>query len=92
MSKFKSDLSSDLSMRQRTTWNKRWLLLPLVAAAALYHSTPRLCTKHGQVPTNVVHTTEKFRSNGRTELVQWDGKSLVVKGQRIFLWSGEFHT
>ncbi|QRW22851.1 glycoside hydrolase family 35 protein [Rhizoctonia solani] len=24
--------------------------------------------------------------------VQWDGKSLFIKGQRIFLWSGEFHT
>ncbi|KAF8752797.1 Beta-galactosidase, domain 3 [Rhizoctonia solani] len=27
-----------------------------------------------------------------TDLVQWDGKSLFIKGQRIFLWSGEFHT
>ncbi|KAG9025922.1 hypothetical protein FRB95_009626 [Tulasnella sp. JGI-2019a] len=31
-------------------------------------------------------------SNGRTDLVQWDGYSLFVHGQRIFLWSGEFHT
>ncbi|KZV98894.1 putative beta-galactosidase [Exidia glandulosa HHB12029] len=31
-------------------------------------------------------------SSGLTDLVQWDEYSLFVKGQRIFLWSGEFHT
>ncbi|KAG8744231.1 hypothetical protein FRC10_010593 [Ceratobasidium sp. 414] len=87
MSKSKSDLDSGVPTR-RTTWNKKWLLLPLLAAAALYNSSP-LCSR-GRLETGV--HTEKFRSNGRTELVQWDGKSLVVKGQRIFLWSGEFHT
>ncbi|KAG8887044.1 hypothetical protein FRB98_000623 [Tulasnella sp. 332] len=36
---------------------------------------------------------ESVRSNnGRTDLVEWDGYSLFVHGQRIFLWSGEFHT
>ncbi|EJU05035.1 glycoside hydrolase family 35 protein [Dacryopinax primogenitus] len=31
-------------------------------------------------------------SNNLTDLVQWDPYSLYVMGQRIFLWSGEFHT
>ena len=26
-----------------------------------------------------------------TDLVKWDGYSLLVQNQRIFLWSGEFH-
>ncbi|KAI0033132.1 glycoside hydrolase family 35 protein [Vararia minispora EC-137] len=30
--------------------------------------------------------------NGRTTEVQWDEYSLLLRGQRIFLWSGEFHT
>lgn len=33
-----------------------------------------------------------LQSNGRTDLVQWDGYSLFVMHQRIFLCSGEFHT
>ncbi|KAI5120768.1 hypothetical protein M0805_004731 [Coniferiporia weirii] len=33
-----------------------------------------------------------FSSNGLTDLVQWDSYSLIVKGQRVFLHSGEFHT
>ncbi|KAG9119184.1 hypothetical protein FRC07_005939 [Ceratobasidium sp. 392] len=92
MSKSKSDLGSDAPARQRTAWSKKWILLPFFAAAALYHSTPRLCRKSDQLRANVAFATEKFHSNGRTDLVQWDGRSLVVKGQRIFLWSGEFHT
>ncbi|KAG9092038.1 hypothetical protein FS749_016050 [Ceratobasidium sp. UAMH 11750] len=88
MSKSKSDLDSGVPAR-RTTWTKKWLLLPFLAAAALYNS-PHFCNT-GKLGMDL-HTTEKLHSNGRTELVQWDGKSLVVKGQRIFLWSGEFHT
>ncbi len=33
-----------------------------------------------------------LQSNVKTDLVQWDGYSLFVLGQRILLWSGEFHT
>ncbi|EJD38336.1 glycoside hydrolase family 35 protein [Auricularia subglabra TFB-10046 SS5] len=36
--------------------------------------------------------SKSWSSNGLTDLVQWDGYSLFVRGQRIFLWSGEFHT
>ncbi|EGN93829.1 glycoside hydrolase family 35 protein [Serpula lacrymans var. lacrymans S7.3] len=31
-------------------------------------------------------------SNGRTTEVEWDSYSLVIKGQRVFIHSGEFHT
>ncbi|KAI0313595.1 glycoside hydrolase family 35 protein [Amylostereum chailletii] len=33
-----------------------------------------------------------FSSNGRTEDVQWDEYSLLIKGQRVLIYSGEFHT
>ena len=32
-----------------------------------------------------------LNSTGLTDLVQWDGYSLFVKGQRIYLYSGEIH-
>ncbi|KAM5541245.1 hypothetical protein V8D89_005174 [Ganoderma adspersum] len=32
------------------------------------------------------------KSNGLTDVVQWDNYSLFVNGQRMFLHSGEFHT
>ncbi|KZS93201.1 glycoside hydrolase family 35 protein [Sistotremastrum niveocremeum HHB9708] len=35
--------------------------------------------------------TEQFSNNGLTDVVQWDNYSLIVKDQRIFLHSGEFH-
>ncbi|KDQ12662.1 glycoside hydrolase family 35 protein [Botryobasidium botryosum FD-172 SS1] len=37
-------------------------------------------------------SSKGLNSNGLTDLVQWDGYSLVIKGQRVYLWSGEFHT
>ncbi|CAE6444221.1 unnamed protein product [Rhizoctonia solani] len=74
-------------------WSKKWLTLPLLVIALCYTSRPTW------LPKGCDHTLDTqsnqpnaFSSNGRTGLVQWDGKSLVVKGQRIFLWSGEFHT
>ncbi|KAH8108699.1 glycoside hydrolase family 35 protein [Phellopilus nigrolimitatus] len=39
-----------------------------------------------------VEREEMFSSNGLTDQVEWDQYSLIVKGQRIFLHSGEFHT
>ncbi|KAL5524693.1 hypothetical protein ACEPAF_9838 [Sanghuangporus sanghuang] len=33
-----------------------------------------------------------FSSTGLTDVVQWDKYSLLLKGQRVFLHSGEFHT
>lgn len=33
----------------------------------------------------------EIKSTNLTDMVQWDGYSLLVKGQRITLWSGEVH-
>ncbi|QRW00634.1 glycoside hydrolase family 35 protein [Ceratobasidium sp. AG-Ba] len=35
---------------------------------------------------------EGVQSSGYTDAVQWDKYSLFVRGQRIFVWSGEFHS
>jgi beta-galactosidase GanA len=32
------------------------------------------------------------KSNALTDQIQWDNYSLILKGQRVFLHSGEFHT
>lgn len=32
-----------------------------------------------------------IQDNGLNEVVQWDRYSLLVNGERFFLWSGEFH-
>lgn len=32
-----------------------------------------------------------LNDTGLTDLVQWDNQSLVVNGERIFIFSGEFH-
>ncbi|KAF8329797.1 uncharacterized protein EI90DRAFT_3062042 [Cantharellus anzutake] len=31
------------------------------------------------------------RNNGLTTDVEWDDTSLFIRGQRVFIWSGEFH-
>ncbi|KAH7885531.1 glycoside hydrolase family 35 protein [Phlebopus sp. FC_14] len=36
--------------------------------------------------------TANLTGNGRTTDVMWDKYSLVIKGQRVFIHSGEFHT
>lgn len=92
-------LGETIAPKQQHTWKKKWIVLPLaVLAYVCTASSPRfsltmdgLC---GRGPTVLQpdRVNNGFSSNGRTDLVQWDGKSMVVKGQRIFLWSGEFHT
>ncbi|KAL4081114.1 glycoside hydrolase family 35 protein [Scleroderma citrinum] len=37
-------------------------------------------------------STTNLASNGRTTDVLWDNYSLFIKGQRVFIHSGEFHT
>ncbi|KAH7915479.1 glycoside hydrolase family 35 protein, partial [Hygrophoropsis aurantiaca] len=37
-------------------------------------------------------TATTLTGNGRTTDVMWDSYSLVIKGQRVFIHSGEFHT
>ncbi|KAG2354709.1 glycoside hydrolase family 35 protein [Suillus spraguei] len=43
-------------------------------------------------PTVDVPAGMGFTGNGRTNDVLWDEYSLVIKGQRVFIHSGEFHT
>ncbi|KAF8744275.1 Beta-galactosidase, domain 3, partial [Rhizoctonia solani] len=39
----------------------------------------------------VAPRTTPLASTGYTDAVQWDKYSLFVHGQRVFVWSGEFH-
>jgi beta-galactosidase GanA len=36
-------------------------------------------------------TSWPVHDSGLTDLVKWDHYSLILKGERLFLWSGEFH-
>ncbi|KIM73346.1 glycoside hydrolase family 35 protein [Piloderma croceum F 1598] len=56
----------------------------------LIHATARYLPVHDTRFSEV--TTMLFESNGRTDQVQWDKYSLIIRGQRVFLHSGEFHT
>ncbi|KAI9322100.1 glycoside hydrolase superfamily [Dichotomocladium elegans] len=49
----------------------------------LIHSSPVLSSREAN--------TTSYRNNGLQDLVQWDSYSLVVNGERVFLFSGEFH-
>lgn len=39
----------------------------------------------------VVSLVSGQRDNGYTDVVQWDEGSLFVNGERVFIYSGEFH-
>ncbi|KAI0059604.1 glycoside hydrolase family 35 protein [Artomyces pyxidatus] len=41
---------------------------------------------------DVTAPQELFSSNNRTNEVQWDQYSLLLQGQRVLIYSGEFHT
>lgn len=56
------------------------LLAPLLAALPLL---PSALAQQNQ--------TWPIQDNGLTDVVQWDRYSLIVNGERFFLWSGEFH-
>ncbi len=58
------------------------LVLPWVAMADPYE----------QLPFNTFTPSTYLNSTGLTDDVQWDGYSLFVKGQRIYLYSGEIHS
>lgn len=51
---------------------------PLSCASRAFWSTP-------STPSLPVQT-QKLSDNGLTDVVQWDGYSLFVYGQRVFLW------
>jgi hypothetical protein len=39
--------------------------------------------------SNAQETQWPLRSNGVTDLVEWDHYSFKINGQRLFIWSGE---
>jgi beta-galactosidase GanA len=44
-----------------------------------------------QVPFSIFQPSTEIRSTNLTDMVQWDGYSMFVLGQRLILWSGEIH-
>ncbi|KAG9119999.1 hypothetical protein FRC07_004686, partial [Ceratobasidium sp. 392] len=59
----------------------------LAASAAAYLLAQSSSTLGSDVPR-----ATSLQSSGYTDVVQWDKYSLFVRGQRIFVWSGEFHS
>jgi hypothetical protein len=39
--------------------------------------------------SNAHETQWPLRSNGLTDLVEWDHYSFKINGERLFIWSGE---
>jgi hypothetical protein len=76
---------------------KTWLLVGVVTAVWLFNTLRRnimmqnemnLWNQEQQYPAEGANA---LRDNGLTKDVQWDKYSLFIKGQRVFLWSGEVH-
>ncbi|KAI6113990.1 glycoside hydrolase family 35 protein [Pisolithus sp. B1] len=61
----------------------------LATLASILHVSP---SRLPHVRDTQSTTTTNLTSNGRTTDVLWDKYSLVTKGQRVFIHSGEFHT
>ncbi|KAI0278189.1 glycoside hydrolase family 35 protein [Russula aff. rugulosa BPL654] len=55
---------------------------------------PSFSDATAQVPSDTTFppTSSAFSSNGRTDQVQWDNYTLVLRGQRVLIYSGEFHS
>ncbi|KPI35301.1 Beta-galactosidase [Cyphellophora attinorum] len=61
----------------------------LVAAAALISSAAAVAVPiHSQTPAGYLITRE---SDGLQDIVTWDEKSIFVRGERVVIYSGEFH-
>ncbi|KAI6156505.1 glycoside hydrolase family 35 protein [Pisolithus thermaeus] len=61
----------------------------LATLASILHVSP---SRLPHVRDTQSTTTTNLTSDGRTTDVLWDKYSLVIKGQRVFIHSGEFHT
>ncbi|KAH9480337.1 putative beta-galactosidase C [Psilocybe cubensis] len=64
--------------------------IPQFVARSTSFISARLSTVADTIPTK--SSTEQLNSFARTPDVQFDNFSLILKGQRVFLHSGEFHT
>ncbi|KAG8737536.1 hypothetical protein FRC10_008085 [Ceratobasidium sp. 414] len=59
----------------------------LAASTAAY-----LLAQSASIVSSNVPRATSLQSSGYSDVVQWDNYSLFVRGQRIFVWSGEFHS
>ncbi|TDL23133.1 glycoside hydrolase family 35 protein [Rickenella mellea] len=74
-------------------WNTsvRWTALSSFTTFSLSRANNQVYIVD-DISTPLNTTSKDGPSGGTTSEVQWDKYSLIVKGQRIFLHSGEFHT
>lgn len=73
---------------------KLWALCLFVATGCsfwLLHNFNRRGLPSGEVRGPQRCNAGTRKDNGLTKDVQWDSCSLFIKGQRVFLWSGEIH-
>lgn len=79
------------SQRQTVSpvYSNRKLVLLVVVACALWLFHGFAIDFQSKFPHHC--HTDSLKDNGLTKDVQWDGCSLFIKGQRVFLWSGEIH-
>jgi len=71
----------------------------VLAAAGLLIPTPALASPPARGPAQAAHAVAAApaaavpltASGGRKHTVTWDHSSLLIDGQRTFIWSGEFH-
>jgi hypothetical protein len=76
---------------------KTWLLVGVVTTIWLFNTLRRNIIMQNEM--NIWNQEQQYstgganhlRDNGLTKDVQWDKYSLFIKGQRVFLWSGEVH-
>ncbi|KAH9009703.1 glycoside hydrolase family 35 protein [Lactarius pseudohatsudake] len=83
---------------RRPQWNSSWfrtrtvlfavsisIILGIIFLFPWFHTTSKEATLSAPI-------TAAFSSNGRTNVVQWDRYTLALHGQRVLVYSGEFHT
>ncbi|ORY24136.1 glycoside hydrolase superfamily [Naematelia encephala] len=70
------------------TLNEAAISTDILNEAAISTANQQVFT---DVPLENFRPSSTLKSTNLTDEVQWDGYSLFVKGQRIYLWSGEVH-
>ncbi|KAH9013372.1 glycoside hydrolase family 35 protein [Lactarius hengduanensis] len=83
---------------RRPQWNSSWfrtrtvlfsvsisIILGIIFLFPWFHTTSKEAALSAPI-------TAAFSSNGRTNVVQWDRYTLALHGQRVLVYSGEFHT
>ncbi len=63
-----------------------------LAVLGVLSSWAALAQDLNTIPFDIFTPSTYLNSTGLTDAVQWDGYSLFVMGQRVYLWSGEIHS